>query len=165
MDHVLSGLSDFALPYLDDVAVFSDTWDEHIQHLIVVFDRLRKAGLTVRPEKCQLGSAEVSYLGHVVGQGLRRPLDVKIAAVVDYPRPQNKSDVRAFLGLCGYYQHYVHNYSQVAGPLTDALRKNEPRTVKWDETKENSFQELKKALTCKPVLASTGLHSYFHGSV
>ncbi|XP_064490382.1 uncharacterized protein LOC135401724 [Ornithodoros turicata] len=154
MDRVLSGLSDFALPYLDDVAVFSNTWEEHLVHLRTVLDRLRRAGLTVRPEKCQLGRAEVTYLGHTTGQGSRRPHEVKIAAVVNYPRPKTKTDIRAFLGLTGYYQHYIRNYSQLASPLTDALRKCEPQTVKWDSAKEKAFQSLKAALTCKPVLAA-----------
>lgn len=127
MDRVLAGLSDFALPYLDDIAVFSGIWGEHLDHLRRVLIRLREAGLTVRTEKCQLGKAEVHYLGHVIGHGLWCPSEVKIAAVVEFRRSTTKRDIWAFLGRAGYYQHYIHNVSEMASPLTDALCKNEPQ--------------------------------------
>ncbi|XP_077532684.1 uncharacterized protein LOC144145050 [Haemaphysalis longicornis] len=98
MDHVLRGLSEYALPYLDDVAIFSNTWEEHVEHLRVVLSRLKEAGLTVKPSKCHLGCAEVTYLGHVVGRGRRRPSEIKVAAVLNYRRPTTKSEIRAFLG-------------------------------------------------------------------
>lgn len=161
MDKVLHGLSHFALPYLDDVAVFSDSWEEHIEHLQIVLERLHEAGLTVRAEKCHLGSAEVSYLGHVVGQGQRRPSELKVAAVVDYRRPRTKSEVRAFLGLAGYYQHYVKDYSNLASALTDSLRKPEPGIVKWDATKEAAFLKLKQALSKGPVLRAPDFSKEF----
>lgn len=161
MDRVLNGLGDFAVPYLDDIAIFSDTWADHVEHLRAVLERLRDAGLTVRAEKCQIGKAEVSYLGHIVGQGCRRPADVKITAVTDYPRPTTKTEIRAFLGLAGYYQHYIRDYSNIASPLTDALRKTEPNEVKWDDVKEKAFCSLKEALTNRPVLAAPDYNRTF----
>ncbi|XP_040360535.1 uncharacterized protein LOC121048362 [Ixodes scapularis] len=152
MDKVLKGMDGFALPYLDDVAIFSDTWEEHIVHLRSVFTRLRDAGLTMKAKKCNLGCSHVSYLGHVVGQGTRRPSELKIAPIADFPTPRTKTDIRSFLGLVGYYQRYIPNYSQVASPLTDALRKGEPGNVVWDEAKESAFQSLKGALISGPVL-------------
>lgn len=154
MDRVLHGLGEFALPYLDDVAIFSDTWESHLEHLRVVLSRLKETGLTVKPAKCHLGCGEVTYLGHVVGRGRRRPSDIKVAAILNYPRPTTKTDIRAFLGLAGYYQHYVRDYSDLASPLTDALRKSEPVKVTWDSKKENAFQMLKRALSHKPVLTA-----------
>lgn len=123
MDQVLSGLSDFALPYWDDVAVFSDSWSEHLRHLREVLGRFQQAGLTVKPEKCQLVKGYVTYLGHVIGQGVRKPAEANAAALRAYRRPRTKTDVRAFLGLTGYYQQYIHNYSEIASPRTDSLRK------------------------------------------
>lgn len=73
MDKVLKGMESFALPYLDGVAIFSRSWTEHVQHLRAVLDRLREAGLTVKASKRQLVQAEVTYPGHVIGQGQRRP--------------------------------------------------------------------------------------------
>lgn len=161
MDRVLRGLGDFALPYLDDVAIFSDTWVEHVTHLRTVLARLRDAGLTVRAQKCHLGCASVSYLGHIVGRGQRSPSELKVAAVLEYRRPTTKSELRAFLGLAGYYQHYVKGYSNLASPLTDSLRKTEPTVISWDTRKENAFKSLKSALAKRPVLAAPDFSQSF----
>lgn len=152
MDKVLKGCEAFAVPYLDDIAVFSDAWVDHLMHLREVLGRLRQAGLTVKAEKCCLARATVDYLGHNVGQGFRKPCELKISAVADYPRPITKTDVRAFLGLTGYYNHYIRDYSTLASPLTDALRGTEPTKVAWDEKKETAFLKLKAALISRPVL-------------
>ncbi|KAK8769473.1 hypothetical protein V5799_014060 [Amblyomma americanum] len=154
MDKVLRGQEEFALPYLDDVAIFSASWSEHMAHLRAVLTRLREADLTVKAPKCQLAQAEVVYLGHVIGQGRRRPSEIKVAAVRDFPQPRTKTDIRSFLGVAGYYQRYIPRYSDIAAPLTDALRKTEPQTVAWSETKERAFSALKSALTSQPVLRS-----------
>lgn len=87
MNRILRGLQDFALPHLDDIAVFSDSWEGHMSHLREVLNRLLQSGLTIKAEKCQLGRAEVNYLGLTVGQGFRRPSELKIAAIAEYPRP------------------------------------------------------------------------------
>ncbi|XP_064463444.1 uncharacterized protein LOC135374410 [Ornithodoros turicata] len=127
MDRVLRGLESYALPYLDDVAIFSNTWEEHLAHLRSVFQRLKEAGLTVKTKKCHLGGAEVEYLCHIVGQGKRRPLDLKIAAVKEFPKPVTKTDIRSFLGLTGYYQHYIANYSEIASPRLTRYARENPR--------------------------------------
>lgn len=101
MNWVLRGLSDFALPYLDDITIFSSNWKGHLYYKRSVFLRLRETGATVKTEKCQLGTAEVTYLGHVVGQRCRRPSETKIDAVANYLRPQTKKGIRGFLGLNG----------------------------------------------------------------
>ncbi|XP_077559082.1 uncharacterized protein LOC144174320 [Haemaphysalis longicornis] len=152
MDIVLRDMQGFALPYLDDVAIFSETWEEHLEHLKSVFSRLREAGLTMKAEKCRFGCAHVAYLGHVVGQGTRSPSELKIAPIVAFPQPRTKTDIRSFLGLVGYYQRYIPNYSQLASPLTDALRKGAPTKVPWDAEKENAFKSLKAVLMCRPLL-------------
>lgn len=91
-------------------------------------------------------------MGHVVGSGRRRPSDVKVAAISEFPRPRTKTDIRSFLGIAGYYQHYIPNYSDIASPLTDALRKAEPMSVCWDDRKEGAFRALQQALMSKPIL-------------
>lgn len=154
MDKVLRGQEDFALPYLDDVAVFSSSWPEHLAHLRAVLTRLREAGLTVKAPKCQLAQAEVLYLGHVIGRGHRRPSEMKVAAIRDFPQPRTKTDIRAFLGIAGYYRKYIPRYSDIASTLTDALRKTEPQMVDWDEEKEKAFRVLKAALSSQPLLSS-----------
>ena len=103
MDRVLEGTGAFAGAYLDDIAVYSATWAEHLQHLAEVFKRIHQAGLTVQPKKCAFAQQEVCYLGHVVGCGVIQPQRDKIEAIRTCPQPQTKKDIRSFLGLAGWY--------------------------------------------------------------
>lgn len=154
MDQVLRGAEGYAVPYLDDIAIFSESWSQHLEHLRDVFSRLKRAGLTLKATKCRLGQAEVLYLGHRVGQGYRRPAELKVATILDFPRPQNKTELRAFLGLTGYYRSYIQHYSDLASPLTDALRKTAPTQLQWDTDKDRAFCGLKRALSEPPVLSA-----------
>ncbi|GFV59316.1 hypothetical protein TNCV_2340571 [Trichonephila clavipes] len=134
MAQVLEGLEQFALPYIDDIAIFSQGWKDHVKHIDIVLGRLRKAGLKVKPSKCKFAQEEVLFLEHRIGSGSRSPSDLKIKAIADFPRPTTKTHVRSFLGLVGYYSHYIPNYSTIASPLTDALKgKIKKEKITWDE--------------------------------
>uniref|UniRef100_A0ABM5FPJ9 ribonuclease H n=1 Tax=Pogona vitticeps TaxID=103695 RepID=A0ABM5FPJ9_9SAUR len=98
MDQTLAGLSDFTVAYIDDIGIFSNTWEDHLIHLELVLQRLSAAGLTVKASKCQLGSPEIKYLGHMVGGAMIKPLEAKIEAVRDWPRPNTKKKSNHFLG-------------------------------------------------------------------
>ncbi|GFS85330.1 retrovirus-related Pol polyprotein from transposon 17.6 [Trichonephila clavipes] len=89
MANLLRNCEDFAVPYLDDIAIFSLPWDDHLKHLKDVFDRLRSAKLHIKPSKCQFAQAYVKYLGHLVGQGLRTPGELKVQVIKDFPIPTN----------------------------------------------------------------------------
>ncbi|GFS70819.1 hypothetical protein TNCV_1232171 [Trichonephila clavipes] len=110
MANLLRNCEDFAVPYLDDIAIFSLSWDDHLKHLKDVFERLRSAKLHIKPSKCQFAQAYVKYLGHLVGQGLRTPGELKVQVIKDFPIPTNKTQVRAFLGLSGYYRRYIPEF-------------------------------------------------------
>ena len=94
------------------------------------------------------------YLGHTVGNGEIRPESTKIEAVSNFPRPETKKEVRAFLGLSGYYRRFIENYSSIALPLTDLTKKSAVNQVKWTPACSTAFQKLKRVLTCAPVLKS-----------
>ena len=153
MNSVLEGTEDFVVVYIDDVAIFSDTFSEHLRHLEEVFKRLQKANLKVKPSKVFLGHASVDYLGHVVGSGRVEPMTAKVEAIALFPRPETKKDVRRFLGLSGYYRRFIPSYSELAASLTDLTKKGKPNRVLWSEDCEKSFQALKKALQEHPVLS------------
>ncbi|KAI2646195.1 Transposon Ty3-I Gag-Pol polyprotein [Labeo rohita] len=104
--------------YLDDVVIFSSTWDEHLLSLYEVFRRLSAASLTLNLKKCEFAKASVTYLGKQVGNGQVRPLDAKIAAVLEYPIPTTRRELRRFLGMVGYYRCFCKNFSSVVAPLT-----------------------------------------------
>ncbi|GFX19925.1 retrovirus-related Pol polyprotein from transposon 297 [Trichonephila clavipes] len=155
MANLLRNCEDFAVPYLDDIAIFSLAWDDHLKHLKDVFDRLRSAKLHIKPSKCQFAQAYVKYLGHLVGQGLRTPGELKVQVIKDFPFPTNKTQVRAFLGLSGYYRRYIPEFSLsvIAAPLTDLLKgRNRKSTVDWNSSCQNAFEELKTRLSKNPVL-------------
>ncbi|XP_071057611.1 uncharacterized protein [Onthophagus taurus] len=152
MDKILEGYNEFAEPYLDDIAIHSMTWKDHLKHLRLVFTAMHKAGLTIKAKKCEWGKAQVVYLGHKIGQGYRTPSEAKVAAIKEFRRPVTKKDIRIFLGITGYYNHYIPNYAEIVSPLTDALRKGAKNKVEWDEQKENAFNNLKQELTSSKVL-------------
>uniref|UniRef100_A0A8C5PCY7 Reverse transcriptase/retrotransposon-derived protein RNase H-like domain-containing protein n=1 Tax=Leptobrachium leishanense TaxID=445787 RepID=A0A8C5PCY7_9ANUR len=153
VDRLLDGLQGFVGAYLEDIAIYSATWEEHL-HIETVLDRIHQAGLTLKPEKCHIGMAEVQYFGHRVGGGKQRPKPEKVEAIVNWPTPRTKTQVMAFLGTAGYYRKFVPNYSSIAKPLTDLTKKSLPSQVAWASECEKAFKQLKRALTDAPLLSA-----------
>ena len=118
MDCILRGLTwQICLIYLDDVIVFSKTFNEHLANLRLVFERFRQAGIKLKPSKCQFGRGEVPYLGHIVSKDGVKPDPAKIRAVQEFPTPRNIHEVRSFLGLANYYRKFVKGFCQIAAHL------------------------------------------------
>ena len=161
MDQVLAGCTEYAAAYLDDVVIHSSTWGEHINHLGSILQKLKEAGFTVQPKKCQFGMDRCSYLGHVVGNGEARPEETKIQAVECFPLLKTKKRVRAFLGLTGYYRKFVPDYADIATPLSDLTKNKEPNAIKWTEECEQAFTRFKKALCSEPVMRSPNFSRTF----
>ena len=122
MDQTLRGLNDFVGVYLDDIIIHSSTWKEHLVHLQQVLERLQDAGLTLKLKKCEFGAAECTYLGHRIGQGGVRPEQSKVMAIKQLKRPTTKKEVRAFLGMTGYYRRFIRDFAQIAEPLTNLTK-------------------------------------------
>ena len=104
--------------YIDDIIVFSDSWEQHLQQVKAFLTRLRQARLTVNLSKSEFGKACVTYLGYVVGQGKIRPINAKVEAIVSFPVPTNKNQLMRFLGMVGYYRKFCKNFAIVAESLT-----------------------------------------------
>ena len=154
MDMILEGTHSYAAAYLDDVIIHSNTWDEHLAHLQEVFQRLRDAGLTIKEGKCKFACNKCTYLDHTVGQGQVHPLVAKVRAVQEYTQPKTKKDVRAFLGLCGYYCRFVPNFATIATPLTNLTKKDRPNVVEWDDLTQHAFEWLKDSLSNYLILST-----------
>ncbi len=107
MDRILRPHAAYAAAYLDDIIIYSNDWQRHMEHLRAVLRALRVAGLTANPKKCAVGWVEVRYLGFHLGHGQVRPQINKTAAVATCPRLKTKKEVRQFLGLAGYYRRFV----------------------------------------------------------
>ena len=136
--------------YVDDIVIYSDTWEEHMARLCQVFDRLEEARLTVNLSKSEFCQAKVVYLGHVVGCGEVSPVDAKVQAIVRYPAPTSLRGLRRFLGMAGYYRKFCKNFADVALPLTNLLKKKVK--FKWDDDCQKAFDKVKSILCTIPVL-------------
>ncbi|VDI33759.1 Hypothetical predicted protein [Mytilus galloprovincialis] len=144
METVLHGLTfKFCLIYLDDIIVFSKTFEDHVQHLTAVFERLKNAGLKLHPKKCTFAKRQIKYLGHIVSSDGILPDPDKISAIKDYPIPKRLKDVRAFLGLSGYYRKFIKDYAKIASPLYALTKKNVDFI--WTEQCENAFKLLRRS--------------------
>jgi hypothetical protein len=137
--------------FLDDILVFSRTHQEHEQHLRMVFGILRQHKLYAKLSKCQFGSSEVEFLGHVIGAEGIKPMQDKVAAITEWEAPTSVTEVRSFLGLTGYYRRFVRGYATLALPLTQLTKNDVP--FRWTRETQGAFDALKKAIRSAPVLA------------
>ena len=118
MEAVLAGLQwDICLIYLDDIIVFGTSFDEAVENLQQVLGRLRNAGLKLKPKKCELFAKSVSFLGHIISDEGIATEPEKVKAVQEWPVPINQTEIRSFLGLCGYYRRFIKGYAEIAKPL------------------------------------------------
>ncbi|XP_060070207.1 uncharacterized protein LOC132550192 [Ylistrum balloti] len=160
MRKVLKGLQNTD-SFVDDILIYTRTFEEHLIVLKELFERLRKAGLTARPSKCFMGFRSLDCLGHVVGDERLQPQPQKIRAIEDAPRPGTKTQLRSFLGLVGFYRKFIANFAAIAVPLTELTKKGLPNKLEWGDPQEKAFLTLKKALTSKPILKLPDLHKQF----
>jgi len=152
MDCVLSGLLwKSCLVYLDDVIIFSKTFEDHQTHLEEIFAALHNANLKIKPSKCKFFKDEVVYLGHTLTRTGITTEDSKIDKIRDWPIPKNVRDVRSFLGLANYYRTFVPKFSEVAEPLIRLTEKS--NDFAWTEDCDSAFQALKDKLSSPPILA------------
>ena len=142
MQCVLAGLSpEQCLTYIDDVIVFSASFEQHLTRLLAVLERIAKAGLRLKMAKCQFVQRQVKYLGHVVSEQGIEPDPQIIQAVKNFPIPTNATMVKQFLGLSNYYHQFIQNYAIVAEPLYKLTRKE--TGFQWSETCQDAFDTLK----------------------
>ncbi|GBM70955.1 Retrovirus-related Pol polyprotein from transposon 297 [Araneus ventricosus] len=112
METLLRGLtSEACLVYLDDIIIVGRTFQQHLNNIRKVFQKLQKANLKLSPKKCRFFRKEVSYLGHIISADGVKTDPEKTKAVVDWPRPETVHYLRSFLGLCTYYGRFVRNFS------------------------------------------------------
>ena len=136
---------------MDDIIVFSQTFEQHLKHLEDIFQRLREANLKLKPSKCIFVHKTVEFLGHVVSSKGVQPNPSKVDLIKSFLPPKNTKQVKQFLGLAGYYRRFINNFAQIATPLTTLLRKHVP--YNWMQTCQEAFDTLKVCLTNPPILA------------
>ena len=165
MEECFFGLHlDICYIYLDDLIIFSKTFDEHVERLKRIFNRLREVNLKLSPKKCEFFKKKVRYVGHIVSADGIEPDPQKVEKVKDWPTPTNPDEVRRFLGFVGYYRRFIKDFSKTARPLSDlvpeptkkAKRKPSNSLVPdkwvWRPQQQKAFDSLKHQLISFPIL-------------
>lgn len=160
IDRVLGAdLQPSVLVYLDDIIIVSQTFEEHLHTLSLVFDRLHAAGLVVSPDKCQYCRPQLRYLGYIVdGQGLH-PDPEKVEAILTIPRPKNVTEIRRFVGTASWYRRFIPDFASLLAPLTQLTKRRV--TWKWTPECEESFRTVKERLVTAPILACPDFNRTF----
>ena len=152
MDAVMGDLKlTSVLVYLDDINVFSRTFQDHLQHLEEVFKRLLKANLKLKPRKCSFFKEHLEFLGFTISKDGLRPVAAKVEAIKKMQVPANKRDIQVFLGMIGYYRRFISNFAALGDPLFNLLRADVE--FFWSDACQTAFNALKDTLLCAPVLA------------
>lgn len=151
MDLILAGLKwNICHVYLDDIIIFSSTFEDHLERLKMVFTALERSGVKLSLSKCHFCNTELSVLGHVVSKyGISMDPN-KVRAITQYPTPTDVTSLRRFLGLTNYYRRYIKDYSLIAAPLLELLKQNTP--FSWSIYAQRSFERLKNCLATAPIL-------------
>lgn len=151
MELVLRGLPwHICMVYLDDILIYSQSFDDHLSHLDEVFSRIGSAGLKLNAKKCHLACDHVVFLGHVVSQEGLRPDPRNTERVRLWPTPRSATEVRAFIGLCSYYRRFVKDFAHHAAPLHRLTGKDVP--FQWTGDCQASFDHLRITLSTEPVI-------------
>ena len=139
MQKVLAGVEAFATAYMDDVVIFSSSWEDHVIHINSVLSLIGGAGLTVNPKKCCWGGRAVEFLGHFIGEGNMTIPEHRTTALANYTRPTTKRGLRAFLGSVGFYRRYLPRLTDWTSLLTPKTSKQAPQIVEWSGEEEGAF--------------------------
>jgi hypothetical protein len=143
-------LRKFVMVFLDDILIYSNSLEEHAQHLQLVLQALLDNQLYLKQSKCSFAQHQLEYLGHIISADGVATDPQKITAMLHWPQPTTMTELRAFLGLTGYYRKFVKGYGILAQPLTTLLR---AKTFQWTTQAQQAFENLKLAMTRTPVLA------------
>lgn len=146
--------------YLDDLIIFADTFEEHLDRLDKVLTRLKECELKLSPEKCFFIQEKVKFLGHVISkEGIETNPD-KIDKIRKWPTPKNSDELRSFLAFAGYYRRFIRDFSKITKPLADLIPgtstkkhgKKEHKEWIWTDKEQEIFDDLKQKLTSPPIL-------------
>jgi hypothetical protein len=143
-------LNRFVVVFIDDILIYSETVEEHEEHLRIVLERPRQQKLYAKFSKCEFWMEKVVFLGHVLSAEGITVDPSKVESITKWEQPLNVTDVRSFLRIAGYYRRFIGNFSNITKLMTELLNNN--TKFDWSEACERSFQELKRRLTTTPVL-------------
>lgn len=160
MNLILSGLQwNCCLVYLDDIIVHGNNFQEHLYNLDLVFSRIQKARLKIKPTKCAFFKEKVKYLGHIVSKEGVAADPEKTVKVKTWPVPSSVKEVQQFLGLANYYRRFIRDFASIAKPLHKLTEKNS--SFSWTKECQQSFETLREKLSSPPVLCYPNFEESF----
>jgi hypothetical protein len=161
MEAVLSGLLwEFCMVYIDDIVIWSDTPEQHVERIAAVFQKLREGEVYLSPSKCFFAQSEFEILGHVCTKEGVSPNPKKVEAISNFPAPENRKELRRFLGLATWVSRFIRNFSRKTKGLRGLLF--EDGAYIWKGDHQRDFDSLRNKLTSKPVLAYPDFNAPFH---
>jgi hypothetical protein len=143
-------LDHFVVVYLDDILIYSKNYSEHVEHVKLVMEDLRKAKIQLKLSKCTFHAKEVEFLGFIVNKDGVKMDDNKVKSIMEWKSPRTVKDIQSFLGFANFYRRFIKGFSKIVSPITQLLKKD--IKFEWDDKAEAAFQQLKKTFTTDPIL-------------
>ena len=153
MSSLLLPCKKFCIVYLDDILIYSDNFDQHLQHVNQVLAILNKHKFQLNPQKCEVFCTSISYLGHTINHDGVRPLQERIEKILSIPQPVSLAEANAFIGGIGWYRKFIPDYARIAAPILAVtnLTKAHKHKFHWDQDQREAFEQLKNALITEPL--------------
>lgn len=148
-----NGRWDYVMVYLDDILIFSRTFDQHKHHLNEILSLLSQANFQVNPDKCTIAVNEINFLSHTINEKGIQPNGDKIKVILDLPPPRTLKEANEFLGKINWYRKFIPNFAQMAAPLYTVTNKTKSRRHEfhWDLPQQQAFEQFKQVLTTYPL--------------
>ncbi|KAL0195242.1 hypothetical protein M9458_008814 [Cirrhinus mrigala] len=141
----------WVIVYIDDILIYSNSYDEHVRHVRAVLQRLIKHQLYAKEEKCESHLDKISFLGYVISSERVAMDEKKVNAVLNWPRPTTLKELQCFLGFSNFYRRFIHQFSSVAAPLTAMVKKGASRLT-WTQPALQAFNDLRLRFSTAPIL-------------
>ena len=157
MEEVLRGVEDTEI-YIDDIEIFSNSWESHLKRLDTVLDKLQENNVTINPRKCEWAVKETDWLGYWLTPNGIKPWTKKVDAILNMKAPSNATELRTFLGIITYYRDMWPRRSHILAPFTNLAGLPKKAKLEWTEELDLAFERV-KAIIVQDVLMSFPNHN------
>lgn len=153
MANLLLPCKKFALVYLDDILIYSSSFQQHLEHLNQVLAILNRHKFQLSPHKCELVKTSIDYLGHTINAQGIKPLQDRIEKILAIPQPTSLNAANAFIGAIGWYRKFIKDFTKIAAPILSVtnLTKQNRHKFTWGESQQQAFERLKQAIVKEPL--------------